>query len=64
MARLAHQPRTPTRMPRKRAGTAGWPVWPICTGWPLPQLGVPQKVHSSGPPSMSMEPQNRGLMPV
>src|SRR4051812_29214511 len=28
---FAH-PLTPTRMPRKRAGTAGCPVWPICTG--------------------------------
>ena len=57
-------PRTPTRIPRNRAGTAGCPVWPICWGWPLPQLGVPQTVHSSGPPSMSIEPQKRGLIAV
>src|SRR5206468_10953523 len=57
-------PRTPTRTPRKRAGTDGWPVWPICWGWPLPQFGVPQKVHSSRLPSMSIEPQKRGLIAV
>src|SRR4029079_6993963 len=63
-ADLGRHPCTPTRMPRSRAGTAGCPVWPICWGWPLPQFGVPQKTHSSRPPSMSIEPQNRGLMPV
>jgi len=57
-------PLTPTRIPRNRAGTAGCPVWPICWGWPLPQFGVPQNVHSSRLPSMSIEPQKRGLIAV
>ena len=60
---VAH-PLTPTRTPRKRHGTAGWPVWPIWPGWPLPQFGVPQNVHSDSLPSMSSEPQKRGPMPV
>ena len=47
-----------------RAGTDGWPVWPTCMGWPLPQLAVPQNTHSSGPPTMSIDAQNRGPMPV
>ena len=58
-----HQ-RTPTRTSVKRAGTEGWPVWPTCIGWPFPQLAVPQNTHSSGPPIMSIEAQNRGPMPV
>ena len=57
-------PRTPTRTPRKRAGTDGWPVCPTCIGCPLPQFGVPQKVHSDSSPIMSMLPQKRGLIPV
>ena len=57
-------PRTPTRTPRNRQGTAGWPVWPTCNGWPLPQLGVPHAVSSDGPPTMSIDPQKWGLMPV
>ena len=59
----AHQ-RTPTRTSAKRAGTDGWPVWPTWIGWPLPQLAVPQNTHSSGPPTMSIDAQNRGPMPV
>ena len=59
----AHQ-RTPTRTPRNRHGTAGWPVWPICPGWPFPQFGVPQNVHSVSLPSMSRLCQKRGPMPV
>ena len=58
-----HQ-RTPTRTSAKRAGTDGWPVWPTWIGWPLPQLAVPQNTHSSGPPTMSIDAQNRGPMPV
>src|SRR5690606_9137738 len=58
-----HQ-RTPTRTLVNRAGTDGWPVWPTCMGWPLPQLAVPQKTHSSGPPTMSIDAQNCGPMPV
>jgi hypothetical protein len=30
----------------------------------LPQFGVPQNVHPSGPPSMSIEPQKRWLIAV
>ena len=58
-----HQ-RTPTRTLVNRAGTEGWPVWPTWIGWPLPQLAVPQNTHSSGPPTMSIDAQNRGPMPV
>ena len=58
-----HQ-RTPTRTSANRAGTDGWPVWPTWIGWPLPQLAVPQNTHSSGPPTMSIDAQNRGPMPV
>ena len=47
----------------KRAGTDGWPVWPTWIGWPLPQFAVPQNTHSSGPPTMSIDAQNRGPMP-
>ena len=63
---LAHRahPRTPTRTFRKRAGTAGWPVWPVCTGCPLPQWGVPQKRRSDSLPTRSMDAQNWGPMPV
>src|SRR5207253_141017 len=39
-------PFTPTRTPRNRAGAAEWPVWAVCIGWPLPQLGTPQWIHS------------------
>src|SRR5439155_531856 len=48
---FAH-PRTPTRTPVNRAGADGWPVWPICPGWPLPQFGVPHVTIS--PDSMSI----------
>ena len=58
-----HQ-RTPTRTSANRAGTEGCPVWPTCMGWPLPQLAVPQNTHSSAPPTMSIDAQNRGPMPV
>ena len=51
-------PRTPTRTSRNRHGTEGWPVCPICTGWPLPQFGVPQNCHSASLPTRSSEPQN------
>ena len=60
---VAH-PCTPTRMPRKRQGTEGCPVWPICCGCPLPQFGVPQNVHSDSLPSMSRLAQKRGPIPV
>ena len=60
---VAH-PVTPTRTPRNRHGTDGCPVWPIWPGCPLPQFGVPQKVHSDSLPSMSRLAQNRGPMPV
>ncbi len=58
-----HQ-RTPTRTFEKRAGTDGCPVWPTWMGWPFPQLAVPQNTHSSGPPTMSIDAQKRGPMPV
>jgi hypothetical protein len=35
----------PTRIFWKRAGAAPWPVPMVCMGWPLPQLGVPQRVQ-------------------
>ena len=35
----------PTRILRKRAGAAPWPVPMVCMGCPLPQLGVPQSVQ-------------------
>src|SRR5690606_31038569 len=55
---------TPTCTLVNRAGTDGWPVWPTCMGWPLPQLAVPQNTHSSGPPTMSMDAQNCGPIPL
>ncbi len=55
---------TPTRTSRKRQGTAWWPVWPTCIGWPLPQWGTPKTLHSSCPPTASMEAQNVGPIPV
>ena len=45
VGRAAH-PFTPTRTPRNRAGAAEWPVRAVCIGWPLPQLGTPQWIHS------------------
>ncbi len=63
-ARFPRHQRTPTRTSVNRAGTDGCPVWPTWIGWPLPQLAVPQNTHSSGPPTMSIDAQNRGPMPV
>jgi hypothetical protein len=57
-------PFTPTRTPRNRAGAAEWPVRAVCIGWPFPQLGTPQWIHSAPPANMSSEPQNSGVMPV
>ena len=34
---------------RNRDGLAPWPVPITCSGWPLPQLGTPQRVQCSGP---------------
>ena len=61
---LRGHPLTPIRTRENRAGIAGCPVRPTWTGWPLPQLGVPQNTVSEGPASMSSVPQNRGVMPV
>ena len=36
---------TPILTLRKRAGAAPCPVPMVCIGWPLPQLGVPQRVQ-------------------
>jgi hypothetical protein len=60
---LAH-PLTPMRTPENRAGAAGCPVWATWSGWPFPQLGVPQSTHSGSPPTMSRVAQNRGVIPV
>ena len=54
----------PTCTLRKRAGAAPWPVWATCSGWPLPQLGVPQTIQWSALQTASQEPQNWGVMPV
>ena len=60
---VAH-PRTPTRTFVNRAGAAECPVCATCIGWPFPQFGVPQWIHSSPPARRSSEPQNTGPMPV
>jgi hypothetical protein len=36
---------TPTLTFLNLAGAAPWPVWAICEGWPLPQLGVPHMIQ-------------------
>ncbi len=45
---------TPTRTSRNRAALAPWPVWATCSGWPLPQLGVP---HTTQPSRLTMASQ-------
>ena len=42
---------------RKRDGDAPCPVPIVCMGWPLPQFGVPQKIHSSRPQIASQIPR-------
>jgi hypothetical protein len=49
---------------RKREGDAPWPVPIVCIGWPLPQFGVPHKIHSSAPQIASQEFQNSVVMPL
>src|SRR5882724_3901863 len=56
-------PALPTLILRKRAGAAPWPVPITCCGWPLPQFGVPHKVHSSREQTASIEFQNSVVMP-
>src|ERR1700685_4433352 len=53
----------PTRILRKRAGLAPCPVPTTCCGWPLPQFGVPQSVHSSREQIASIEFQNSVVIP-
>src|SRR5689334_6124048 len=47
----------------KRAGLAPCPVPITCCGWPLPQFGVPQSVHSSREQMASIEFQNSVVIP-
>src|SRR5882762_8402919 len=53
----------PTRIFRNRAGLAPCPVPTTCCGWPLPQFGVPQSVHSSREQIASSEFQNSVVIP-
>ena len=55
---------TPTLTSRKRAGEAPWPVPMVCWGWPLPQLGVPQRVQWSREQMASQLFQNSVVMPL
>src|ERR1700693_6571527 len=62
----AHVPlyAVPTFPLRNRAGDAPCPVPITCCGWPLPQCGVPQSVHSSREQIASIEFQNSVVMPL
>src|ERR1700735_2430845 len=53
----------PTFTPRNRDGAAPCPVLITCCGCPLPQFGVPHKVHSSLEQIASREFQNSVVMP-
>ncbi len=48
----------PTLTPTNLAGDAPWPVPITCCGCPLPQCGVPHKIHSSREQIASIEFQN------
>src|ERR1700722_7949 len=53
----------PTLILRNREGAAPCPVPITCCGWPLPQFGVPQSVHSSREQMASREFQNSVVIP-
>src|SRR3984885_16063612 len=53
----------PTLILRNLEGAAPCPVPITCCGWPLPQFGVPQSVHSSREQMASIEFQNSVVMP-
>src|SRR5277367_526878 len=55
---------TPTFTFRKRVGDAPCPVPMVCMGWPLPQLGVPQRVQESREQIASQLFQNSVVMPL
>jgi hypothetical protein len=54
----------PTFTPRNLAGAAPWPVPITCCGCPLPQFGVPHKVHWSREQIASIEFQNPVVNPL
>src|ERR1700683_5301545 len=53
----------PTLIPRNRDGAAPCPVPITCWGCPLPQFGVPHRVHSSREQIASSAFQNSVVMP-
>src|SRR5436190_19771966 len=53
----------PTFTLRNLAGDAPWPVPITCYGWPLPQFGIPHKVHWSREQIASIEFQNSVVIP-
>src|SRR5271169_6381934 len=55
---------TPIFTLRKRDGAAPWPVPMVCCGWPLPQLGVPQRVQNSREQIASQLFQNSVVIPL